>query len=71
MPVTTFPTSVPLRMPVTRKLGIPGRVIEFLDGTEQRFVTADPLNSFEVRFEQLKASEVPTLMSSEGAFSRS
>ena len=46
MPTTIFPSSPALQMPVTRRLKMPGTVIEYLDGTEQRFATGDPLNAF-------------------------
>jgi hypothetical protein len=57
MPPVVFPTNVPLRMPIERKLSMPVRVIEFLDGTEQRWAAGDPLNAFTITFGDVPASE--------------
>jgi hypothetical protein len=57
-----FPSTVPLTMPVERKLAMPTKVIEFLDGSEQRWCAGDPLNSFSLSFEELVAADVATLL---------
>ncbi len=58
MPTVTFPTSVRLRSPIERKLSMPTRVIEFLDGTEQRWTSADPLNAFTIQFQDVPAADL-------------
>src|SRR5262245_34769616 len=57
-----FPSSVVLRCPVDRTLAMPSRVIEFLDGSEQRWAAGDPLNSFALQFDDLVASELSTIV---------
>lgn len=53
-----FPSSVVLRTPVVRTLAMPTRVVEFLDGSEQRWVEGDPLNAFALEFQNASAAEV-------------
>jgi hypothetical protein len=43
---------------VVRTLAMPCRVIEFLDGTEQRWAAGDPLNSFALTFQDVPAAEL-------------
>ena len=63
MPTVIFPTAVPLRMPLARKLSMPTRVIEFLDGSEQRWAAGDPLNAFTVTFADVPAAELAAVQS--------
>jgi hypothetical protein len=45
-------------MPVERRLAMPTRVIEFLDGTEQRWAAGDPLNGFTLTFANVPAADL-------------
>lgn len=56
----SFP-NVTLPMPLTRRIGAAGEVVEFLDGTEQRWVSGDVLNDFEVRFADVPAADFVAL----------
>src|ERR1051326_1241400 len=58
-----FPATVRLRTPLSRTLAMPTRVIEFLDGTEQRWAAGDPLNSFALQFNGVPAAELVLLQS--------
>jgi hypothetical protein len=55
-----FPT-IPLRMPVTRTLSVPVRVIPFLDGSEQRWADGDPLNAFDLTFANVQPEDITAL----------
>src|SRR5262245_3079863 len=57
----SFPTSLPLRTPLTRTLSVPTRLVEMLDGSEQRWCAGDPLNSFALEFQNVSAAEVTAL----------
>lgn len=67
-----FPTSVLLQCPVERRLAIPVRVIEFLDGSEQRWQAGDPVNAFSLQFNDAPAADVTAVqnwfLSVKGAF---
>ncbi len=57
----TFPTTVALRYPVTQTVAIPVDVAEFLDGTEQRWRTADGLQGFELTFPDVPLADLADL----------
>jgi hypothetical protein len=54
----TFPTSVRLQYPLTRTVSSPTRVVEFLDGSEQRWRSGDVLNSFSIQWNGLRAADL-------------
>lgn len=58
MPTVTFPSTVPLRAPLERRLSMPVRVIEFLNGTEQRWAAGMPLNAFTLQFKDVAAADL-------------
>ncbi len=62
MPPVNYPIStVPLRFPLGRKVSAPAEVVEFLDGSEQRWRTGPVLNSLSVRLNNCPASEVSAI----------
>jgi hypothetical protein len=71
MPTPTFPAVTP-SMPLVRRVGVPGRVVEFLDGSEQRWRSADLLNGFDVVFTDVPAADLATVVNfwatTKGAF---
>jgi hypothetical protein len=57
----SFP-GVTLPMPLVRRLRLPCEVVEFLDGSEQRWRSGDPLNDFEVRFSDVPAADLTSVL---------
>ena len=57
----SFPSTVVLRYPVTQTLAMPVDVVEFLDGTEQRWRTADALQGFELTFPDVPIADLADL----------
>lgn len=56
--MAVFPTTVPLRVPAARTLTIPTDVVEFLDGSEQRWRSGPPLNAFSLTFTDVPSANL-------------
>ncbi len=67
-----FPSTVALRYPVVQTVSVPVDVVEFLDGTEQRWREAEFLQAFELTFPDVPIGELADLrtfwMTVKGAF---
>jgi hypothetical protein len=57
----TFPRSLVLRYPVTQTVTAPVDVVEFLDGSEQRWREGDFLQAFELTFSDVPIGELAAL----------
>jgi hypothetical protein len=53
-----FPTNVPLRYPYVRTVRVASQVLEFLDGSEQRWQATKPLNGFEISLQDLSWADL-------------
>lgn len=57
----TFPTTVIQRVPTSRTLTVPADVVEFLDGSEQRWRSGLPLNAITLAFQDVSGADLTAM----------